>query len=364
MVNIGQKALGCIILFSVFLFGCSEMDKKQPKVDVAVLMPLTGENAEQGKRLASFIQLGLEDALQGHVKLMVYDCATEEIANKMMDKIIAKNTKIVLGPLYSNITSSIIAKAEKHEMTLITLSNNPILAANNIYVFGHAPMRQTERLMDYFLSKESKDFVLLLPRTRHSETVSNLMKDLVMRSGGNPVHTEYYGDVPEDITKAVENIVPIVDKMNESSEGKPVIYIADDVKDLALVLRALKQKDLDEKAIIAGDSRIDIAFDQPIKIVFTGSLNYKNYNLGAKAKEIIGVSHLTFLDLLSYDLGRMTSHYIGYGLEYDLFLTRLRSGEIYVGTSGTTKFEDNIAVRKYDIIERNGYNYNTIDRAK
>jgi hypothetical protein len=364
MVNIRQKLFSCIILFSLFLSGCGDLNKTQPKIDVAILMPLTGTNAEQGKRLASLIQLGLEDALQGHVKLMIYDCATEEIANTMMDKIIAKKTKIVLGPLYSNVTSSIIAKAEKNNITIITLSNNPILAANNTYVFGHAPMRQTERLMDYFLSKEFKDFILLLPKTRNSEMVGKLIQDIVMRGGGNPVHIEYYTDSTAEIAKVVENISPIVDKMNESSEGKPVIYIADDAKALEVILSSLKMHHLDEKAIISGDSRIDIAFTQPIKVVYTGSLNYKNYNLNIKAKEIMNISHLTFLDLLAYDLGRMTSQYIGYGLDHELFLTRLNSQDTYLGASGVIKFEDNIAKRKYDIIERDGEHYVTIDKAR
>lgn len=364
MLNIRQKLFSCIILLSVFLSGCGDMNKTQPKIDVAILMPLSGPNADQGKRLASFIQLGMEDALQGHIKLMTYDCATEEIASNMMDKIIAKKTKIVLGPLYSNITSSIIAKAEQNNITVITLSNNPVLAANDVFVFGHAPMRQTQRLIDYFLSKEYKDFILLLPKTRGSETVGNLIKDMVMRGEGNPIHIEYYEDSEQNIAKAIENIAPIVDRMNESSETKPIIYIADDAKALEVVLSALKNNHLDNKAIIAGDSRVDIAFTQPIKLVFTGSLNYKNYHLNVKAKEIMNVSHLGFMDLLAYDLGKMTAQYIGYGLNHELFLTRLKSQDLYLGVSGSLKFEDNIAKRRYDIIERDGDRYITIDKAQ
>ncbi len=153
----------------------------------------------------------------------------------------------------------------------------------------------------------------------------------------------------------------MVDEINESadSEKKPVIYIADEPKNLNLIFSALKKYDLDEKAYVIGDNRIDIDFPEPINITFTGSLNYMNYNLDVKAREILGVNHLTFMDLMAYDLGRMTSHYIGFGLDQEQFVGRLRGREPYVGASGVVRFEDNIAMRKYDIIERAGGKYST-----
>ncbi|MBP7190076.1 MAG: penicillin-binding protein activator [Rickettsiaceae bacterium] len=360
--NIRQKAASCIIFLSLILFGCSGTEEIAPKINVAIFMPLSGKNADHGKRLSSLIKIGIEDGLEGHINLVTYDVPDEESAKIMMDKVIAKKTKIILGPLFSDTTSAIAEKAEKNGITVISLSNNPVLAGNSIYVLGHAPMKQTERLVSYFTNKGHKDFILLLPKTRYSSTITEVVKDILLSAEANPMQPYYY-DSPSELPKILDEILAAVDKINEEADSlKPIIYTAGDAEDTKLILSALKQHNLDQKAIIAGDGRIDIDFNEPISLTFTGSLNYKNYQLDKKAKENAGISHLTLLDLLAYDAGRMTAHYIGHGLDYELFVSRLNKETNYTGASGAVKFHDNIAVRKYDIIERKGTDYTTIDK--
>lgn len=363
MVNIGQKLLLCIILF--MFSGCqSTKEYIPPKVSVAVLMPLTGKDAVVGKRLASLIQLGLEDGLQGQIDLMTYDAADEKTAKMMMDKIIAKKTKIVLGPLFSPITYAIMPAAEANNITVITLSNNPAIAGGNIYAFGHAPMRQTERIINHFLYKGHRDLILLLPTGTYSKTMSTIVQDMALRENAAPVHTEFYKDEPESIASAVAKVAEMVDSLNEVDDNnfKPVIYVADEAKVLELLFSALKKYNLDQKALIVGDNRADIHFPDGINIIYTGSLNYMNYGLDKKASEILNIHHLNFMDLMSYDLGRMTAHYLGHGLSQEQFVARLRSTEGYIGASGFVIFDDNIARRKYDIIERSGRQYKTIEK--
>ncbi len=362
MRNIRQNSFICIILLSFLLFSCSSNDKKISKIDVAILMPTTGTNGDQGKRLSSIMAMGLEDGLQGHINLTTYDAPNKEVAQNMMDKIIKKKTKIVLGPMFAEVTASVIDKAEENNITLITLSNNPVLASSDIYVFGHAPMKQTERIINYFLSKDHQDIILLLPKTNYSETITNIVKTIASEKDAN-IHTEYYAS-EQDIIRASDEVAKIVDKINEDPDSlKPVIYISDQSMEIKSVLYALKDRNLDNKAIIAGDGRIDIELDKNVNFTFTGTLNYLDNNLNINAKEILGINHLTFLDLLAYDLGRMTSQYIGYGLDHPLFLARLNSKEVYKGVSGYIKFENGIAVRKYDIIQKSGNQYFTIDKA-
>lgn len=363
MVNIGQKLLFCIILFT--LSGCqSTKEYTPPKVNVAVLMPLTGKDSEVGKRLASLIQLGLEDGLQGQIDLMTYDAADEKTAKMMMDKIIAKKTKIVLGPLFAPVTYAIMPVAEANNITVITLSNNPAIAGGNIYAFGHAPMRQTERVINYFLQKGHRDVILLLPTSTYSKTMSAIVQDMALRNNASPVRTEFYTNEPESIASAVAKVSSVVDSLNEVEDNdfKPAIYVADDAKVLELLFSALKKYNLDQKALIIGDNRADIYFPDGINITYTGSLNYMNYGLDKKASELLNIYHLTFMDLMAYDLGRMTAHYLGYGLSQEQFVSRLRSTEGYIGASGSIIFDDNIARRKYDIIERNGRQYKTIEQ--
>ena len=296
--------------------------------------------------------------------MMTYDAADEKAAKLMMEKIIAKKTKIVLGPLFGPITQAIIPQAEANNITVITLSNNPAIAGGNMYVFGHAPMRQAERIINHYMQKGHRDLILLLPTESYSKTTSSIIENMALKDNINPVRTEFYDSTPESIAASVTKVAEMVDNLNEmeDNELKPVIYIADDAKTLELIFSSLKKHHLDKKALVLGDNRADIYFPDGIDLTYTGSLNYMNYDLGKVAEELLGIRHLNFMDLMAYDLGRMTAHYIGLGLTHEQFLSRLTSKEGYIGTSGFIVFDGNIAKRKYDIIERRGRLYKTIDK--
>lgn len=366
ILNILDKALLCIILFSISLSGCQSTNNSpiQHKANVAILFPLTGVDGEQGQRLASLVRLGLEDGLQGHINLVTYDAKDEQNTKLMMDKIVASKTQIILGPLLSKTTSYITSQAELHHITVITLSNNPGLAMGNVYVFGHAPMRQTERVISYFLNHGHKDIILLLPSGNYAKTINAIVSDMAVQSHGNVIHTEYYQNAPESIEKAISNVTKIVDDFNETADNttKPVVYIADDQKALPLLFKSIEKHELDKKAILAGDNRTDIKLPVNIDLIYSGSMNHINYDLTVKASELLGINNLNFMDYMAYDLGRMTAYYIGTDFNHREFIERLRGKEYYQGASGGIMFNDNIAVRKYDLIKRTNTEYKTIDR--
>ena len=362
MINIFQKTSTCIILLMLCSLSACQTTAPiaEKKINVAILMPLTGKDETLGKRLASLIQLGMEDNLQSQINLTTYDARDEKAARMMMDKIIAKKTKIVLGPLFSPIAQAVIPQAEANNITMITLSNNPALASGNIYVFGHAPMRQTEKIINHFLHTGYRNLVLLMPNGTYSKNVVKVVEDMAFKANANPVRIEYYGTNPEDIANAVLKVSQIVDELNEMEENatKPLVYIADDQQTLPLIFSAIHKDQLDKKAVIIGDNRADILFPEGINLYFTGSLNHRTSGLAIRARELFGIEHLNFMDLMAYDLGRMVADKLGQGLTQEQFIARIMH-ESYIGASGTIKFEDNIAVRNYDIIKRTGNDYTT-----
>ena len=98
--------------------------------------------------------------------------------------------------------------------------------------------------------------------------------------------------------------------------------------------------------------------------LFTGSMLAHNDNALDKAKTLIGVNHLNYLDLAAYDLGKITAYNLGQGLTQDQFLARLNSGHLYLGASGAIKFVGSVADRKYDIIKREGDVYSLVDEGR
>ncbi len=367
MMNILQKLVSGIALLCLAACASEMTNKRAPTANIAVLMPLTGEYAQMGQRLASMVELGLEDSLEGKIKVMTYDAADDEKILASVQKLKAKNSKIILGPIFSASTSTVVSKVTPG-VTVLTLSNNPALAGDCVYVFGHSPMKQTERIIDYMLNSGYKDFITLLPVSKYSREMANVMSSSLVSNGAKLEASEFYTEKEESIAAAVSNIAKIVENINESEAitTKPVIYISDESISVKKLFDALKRHNLDVSSVIIGDDKIDINYDSPISYLFTGSLSYDQKDLLTRLKEKLpGVNHLDYMDLMAYDLGKITAHTLGQGLTAEQFVLRLNtSGHLYIGASGQVKFTDHVAERKYDIIQRDGSGYSLLDAAR
>ncbi|WP_375327034.1 penicillin-binding protein activator [Candidatus Tisiphia endosymbiont of Nemotelus uliginosus] len=333
---------------------------KQP-LEIAILMPLTGENSAIGKQYNTLIKMGIEDGLQTYAHVTSYDGSDEKQVLAAMEKIIARNSKIILGPLYSNLTTLIANKAKAHNIIVITMSNNPVLADSKLFVFGHAPLKQLTKIINYFVDINYKHFIALLPAGQYSHTVNQVIQNILIQKNATLMRSEFYSNVQESIEKAVVTVAATVDNLNEREDvqTKPVIYISDDSKNISLLFASISKHNLWKKAVIIGDNRIDIDYPEPIDIAFTGSLNVLNSVVAEKAKNI-GIRHLTFMHTMAYDLGKITAQYIGTEFTQRSFLAAMNNNIPYIGISGNIHFVDSIAQREYDIITKENNIYNTM----
>lgn len=371
MNNIKQKIFKFIISF-VCLFFITSCDQVKSfsdfknvlgknVVDIAILLPMTGPEAELSKEYAKMIKIGLSDGVKTKIRVTTYDSTNQARLNAALDKILDTGTDIVIGPIYSEATKTVAQKVKDKSTIVLSLSNNPVLAEKNVYIYGHAPMRQLEQITNYFLDHNYQNYIALLPAGRYSTTVSKILNDMITNREGILSRVEFYGSTPEDMAKSVNLVSYTVDNINESDLNfkQPVILVADDPATLDMLYKNAKKLHLDKRAIIAGDSRIDIDFTSPVDVTFTGSLNIANTNLVARALKS-GIKHVSFMHAISYDAGKMVGDYIGNGYNRTNFINQMNAGEPFVGISGSIHFTDSIAQRKYDIIKKEDGKYKTM----
>ena len=359
-----------IFIILIALTSCTRdkniyVKKLEPHMEVAIVLPLSGKERHQSLRLLKLITQGLEDGAKIQIKPTTYDCTTENMTLAAINDIAAKGTKIIIGPLFSATTALMKKKAKEHGITILTFSNNPALADDNIFVFGHAPVKQMERLVKYYLDKGYKNYFALLPQGAHSKNLKEIIESLVNKKDGTLAKAEFYSAYEDSINKAIRNISDAVDVLNEDSESnnKPVVYIGDYEENLPWLFDKFYQYSLDAKAEIIGDSRINISFDKPLNLTYTGSLNIEDTNLKERFKFLVGTSNLNYLEGLAYDLGLITANAIGVKYHKPDFFNKLNDAGGYVGVTGIVRFNKKIAERKYDIIRRTGRKHKVIDYA-
>ena len=374
MHNITQKILKFIISFTCLFFitSCDQLknfsdDKNSLAgsiVDIAIILPMTGPEAELSREYAKMIKIGLSDGVKTKIRVTTYDSTNQIKLDAALNKILDTGTDIIIGPLYSKATKAIAQKVKGKGTIVLSLSNNPVLADENVYIYGHAPMRQLEQITNNFLDHDYQNYIILLPSGRYSTTVSKILHDIIINRGGTLARVEFYGDTPTDIAKSVTLISSAVDSLNENDLNlkQPVILIADDPATLEILYRKAKSLHLDKKSIIAGDSRVDIDSAHQIDVTITGSSNIIDTNLTTRVMKS-GIKHISFMHAISYDAGKMIGDYIGSGYNRRKFITQIKNtNKPFIGLSGRTHFTDSIAQREYDIIKKENGVYKEIPK--
>lgn len=366
MNNIKQKILKFTLSFLCIFFitGCETTKPLAKKsaadnrfVEIALLLPLSGPDALSGAEYNKMIKAGLTDGAKTKIRITSYDSADREVLNESLDKIFDAGVDIIIGPIYSEATKIVADKVKSKGTIVLSLSNNPILADERTYIFGHAPMRQMEQLTDYFLKNNYKNYITLFPSNRHSKSVGEILKEIITANDSSLVKTEFYNNTPEEINNSLRSVTELVDNINENDFNltRPVIILADDSAVVGSILKIAREYNLDKKAVIAGDNRIDA--DIGADVTFTGSKNFVDINLPAKAQSL-GITHLSFIHVLAYDAGKIIGESIGPIYNKSSFLENMNNST-FIGASGAISFKDFIARRKYDIIRKknNIYSY-------
>jgi ABC-type branched-subunit amino acid transport system substrate-binding protein len=364
MNNIKQKFTKFIISFCFLLVltACESSNNNTNSkkslsnntiTEVALLLPLSGENELLAKQYAGMIKMGLGDGAKTKIKVTSYDCSDEIKLKESIKRILEQKIKIIIGPIYSKDTKVLSAAIKDKDVITLSLSNDPTLADNNMFIFGHAPMRQIEQITTYLINNEYKNYVILLPTGRHTQIVSKIIQNIIANKEATLSRMEFYNNTDEDIEKAVNIVSDTVSNLNEQDEilKRPVVIVGDDPENLKKIYQFAKNFNLDKKAVIAGDNRIDVIDDKQFEIIYTGSITLENGNLKQRAATL-GINYFSFMHALAYDAGKIVASNIIGNYRQEDFLTRLKSSKKFSGVSGKLYFIDSIAQREYEIIKK------------
>lgn len=168
------------------------------QITIALLLPLSGQNATLGRDLQNAAELALFDIRNPKLALVPLDTAgTGTGTIDAMNKAITARADIVLGPVFKYDTEAAIPIAAQHNIKLITFSNDTALAASGAYVFGFTPDEQIERVVEYAIQRGIHDFYVMAPDNGMDRATKSVLERLAAK---------YEFTVHENITyKSVSN---------------------------------------------------------------------------------------------------------------------------------------------------------------
>ena len=187
---------------------------------VALLVPMTGPNADVGQSIANATTMALLDTNADNLRITTYDTSTGVAAAAR--QAIADGNKLILGPLMADAVPAVQSTAREAGVPVIAFSNDTSVASADVFVMGHNPEQAIRRSVQFARGRGATRFAALLPEgdygTRSASALGNALRDF----GGVLARKESYARGNTSILSAAQRL--------RAAGGYDAVLIADSAR--------------------------------------------------------------------------------------------------------------------------------------
>ncbi|MCO4092724.1 MAG: penicillin-binding protein activator [Sphingorhabdus sp.] len=149
---------------------------------VALLLPVTGPDAEVGQSIANATALALSDTKVTNIRMVTYDTGLGVAA--ATQRAIADGNKVILGPLRSDNVIEVAEIARPSGVPIISFSNDVGVAGQNVFLLGHLPNQSIERVVLYAKSQGMNRFAAVVSSNVYGQRAQSNITTAVRAAGG------------------------------------------------------------------------------------------------------------------------------------------------------------------------------------
>lgn len=197
---------------------------------VALLVPLSGTNADVGQAIANATTMALLDTNAENLRITTYDTAGG--AGRAATRAINDGNKLILGPLLGSDVRAVLGQARPANVPLISFSNDISVAAPDTFIMGYIPEQSIERTVQYAIEQGARRFAALIPDGEYGDRSLSALEAAIARNGGALVSRERFNRGNTSIVSAADRL--------KSRGGFDTVLIADGARLAAMGASALK----------------------------------------------------------------------------------------------------------------------------
>ena len=259
-----MKILLKIIILLIF-FNLINLQKiyAEEKINIGLLIPLSGEQKEIGKSIMQSVRLAINKIDNSNIQIIPKDTKDDPARTLAAAKELElEGVKIVIGPIFNK---NLIYLDELKEMIFLSLTNKNIKNPKNVISAGINASSQINTIVKFKNQNDINKTIFLIPDSDFKEEI----EDAISRSKIKLKYTHIYNTDPTKITKQIEKFTYYPQrKQNLIDEIKRVENSTEENKERKI--ENLKKKDT--LGGINFDSVIVSDFDESLKSVFTSLL--------------------------------------------------------------------------------------------
>ncbi len=177
----------------------------QSRHRVALLVPMSGNNAGVGQSIANAANMAILDTGGERVRITTYD--TAEGAAAAAGRALADGSRLILGPLLAENVRATAPVARDASVPVIAFSNDTGVAGGGTYVMGFTPAQSIDRVTRYAHERGARRFGALVPEGLYGQRAGAAFAASVEAAGGQLVASRGYARSARSLTAAVNQLL-------------------------------------------------------------------------------------------------------------------------------------------------------------
>ena len=157
---------------------------------VAVLVPLSGTNAQLGRSILNAANLALLDTGGERIRITAYDTAGGAVA--VANEALAEGNGLILGPLLAEDVRAVAPVAERAGVPVIAFSNDVSVAGDGVFIMGFNPGQTIDRVVGFARSRGASRFGGLVPAGVYGDRAGRALDAAVDGVNGQLVGIESF----------------------------------------------------------------------------------------------------------------------------------------------------------------------------
>jgi ABC-type branched-subunit amino acid transport system substrate-binding protein len=175
---------------------------------VALLVPLSGGNAELGQAMLDAAQLALFEAPDDRLTLVPRDTGgNAEGAARAARAVIADGARLILGPLLAAEVEAVKPLARDAHLNIVAFSTVTELAGGNTFLMGFLPRQEVVREVGQARERGLVRFAALAPNSPYGHLMADALRDVASASGATTTRVEFYDVRSDDTAPAVRRLM-------------------------------------------------------------------------------------------------------------------------------------------------------------
>jgi ABC-type branched-subunit amino acid transport system substrate-binding protein len=176
--------------------------KLKRKAKIALLLPLTGKNADLGQAMLKAAQMALFDVGSSNAELVPHDTrSTKEGAAAAAQESVAAGTDIILGPIFADDLKAVRPVVAASGTPVVSFTTDWNQGGGNTYIMGFLPFAQVARVAQYAQSRGLNKLAVYAPQTEYG----NVVLSTLQKTGANIVRAERYSPQQSDLSALVKD---------------------------------------------------------------------------------------------------------------------------------------------------------------